>query len=69
MSLIEKRTAGRSTQPAANSQNLQRIQCTEYYSLNASRLYELRELWWRSVANGIRLPPQPGIIILDGGRA
>ena len=26
---------------------------------------ELRAIWWRQIAHGIRLPAEPGVILLD----
>ena len=29
---------------------------------------ELRDLWWRQLWLGHRLPVEPGVILIDGGR-
>ena len=34
-----------------------------------SDLREVREVWWRQVALGNRMPAEPVIIVIDGGRA
>jgi len=31
-------------------------------------LPELRRIWWRIVATGDRLPPEVGVIVIEGGR-
>ena len=74
---FEKQKAGRPKRPA-NLQALHQDRSPQsgpderdyinYRALNAIRLHLLRELWWRRAAKGVRLPPPPGVIILDGGR-
>ena len=32
-------------------------------------LPEVRRLWWRLAARGDHLPPEPGVIVIDGGRS
>ncbi len=36
--------------------------------LTDRELADLRTLWWRQAALGYRLPAQPDLIVLDGGR-
>ncbi len=31
-------------------------------------LPELRRIWWRIIASGDRLPPEIGVIVIEGGR-
>ncbi len=29
----------------------------------------VRQVWWNQVRLGHRLPPEPGVIVIDGGRS
>ena len=47
----------------------------DHETLNTSRrpelqadLPELRRIWWRIVARGDHLPPEIGVIVIEGGR-
>jgi len=32
-------------------------------------ILDLRTLWWRQAAQGHRLPPETGVIVIEGGAA
>jgi hypothetical protein len=35
---------------------------------HAATLQDVRALWWRLVCQGLRLPAEGGVILIDGGR-
>lgn len=39
-----------------------------YGEVLPDNLTELRRLWWELARQGIRLPAQPGVIVIHGGR-
>ena len=45
-----------------------RIERLAYGEVLPDDLTELRHLWWELARQGVRLPAQPGVLLLHGGR-
>ena len=44
-----------------------RIEALSYGEILPDDLGELRRLWWELARQGVRLPAQPGVIVITGG--